>query len=247
MGFECHFKYYERIDGEYNKEETKLLKKKVGDPFEDVPLQKLAVAVMAQLARRDIWIVDVEIFELTKKQISFKESKGGIVIKNKKFSFDGEEHEGFVSVEEVAQTACQANQLQVNQQNMPVQQLSAAAHPHNQIRQPVQQRRVTDYMVYLPEPMHLHQAKQKNLKFTMNKKYPIFERKAAPNGGELLVTQDDVGRDQILSDVYFVPANINLIADKELNFSETREEKDGGNLYWGNASMDNGMPDLRRR
>ena len=84
-------------------------------------------------------------------------------------------------------------------------------------------------------------------KFTMNKKYPIFERKAAPNGGELLVTQDDVGRDQILSDVYFVPANINLIADKELNFSETREEKDGGNLYWGNASMDNGMPDLRRR
>jgi hypothetical protein len=51
----------------------------------------------------------------------------------------------------------------------------------------------------------------------------------------------------MVSDVYFVPANINLIADRELGFSETKEEKDGGNLYWGNAARDPGMPDLRRK
>lgn len=248
MGFECIYHYHKRIDGEYDKENKETFKKKVGDPYDDVPLEKLAASIMAQMARRDIWIVDVEIFELAKKQISFKESKGGIVIKNKKFSFDGEDHESFVSVEEIMQPVCQPNQLQHNQNNMPVHQLSAAAvHPHNQMKQQVPQKRAMEYMAFVPEPLHLHQAKQKNLKFTLNKKYPIFEKRAAPNGGELFVTQDDNGREQIVSDIYFVPANINLLADKELNFSETREEKDGGNLYWGNASSENGMPDLRRK
>jgi hypothetical protein len=103
-------------------------------------------------------------------------------------------------------------------------------------------------MVFLPEPLHLHQAKQKNMKFTVNKKYLIFEKRLAPNGvGQVFVTQDDTGRDQIVSDIYFVPASINLVADRELNFSETPDEKDGGNLYWGKASSEPGMPDLRRR
>lgn len=253
MGFECCYHYYEKVDGEYNKEEKKTFKKKVGDPFDDIPLEKLAASIMAQMARRDIWIVDVEIFELSKKAVSFKESKGGIVIKNKKFSFDGDSSDVFVAVEELPQLPPSCNQqytvTEFKQQTaMPSQQLSAASlHPHNQIRNPVQQRKAKDYMVWLPEPLHLHQAKQKNLRFTVNKKYPIFERKSAPNGGELFVTQDDNGREQVVSDVYFVPANINLIADKELNFSESKEEKDGGNLYWGNASSDPGMPDLRRR
>ena len=96
MGFECIYYFHKKVDGDYDRENKETFKKKVGDPFDDVPLEKLAASIMAQMARRDIWIVDVEIFELTKKQISFKESKGGIVIKNKKFSFDGEEHEGRV-------------------------------------------------------------------------------------------------------------------------------------------------------
>ena len=102
-------------------------------------------------------------------------------------------------------------------------------------------------MVFLPEALHLHQAKQKNLKFTVNKKYPVYDKKPAPNGGELFVMIDDLGREQLVSDIYFVPGNVNLVADRELNFSETKEEKDGGNLYWGNAATEPGMPDLRRR
>ena len=130
---------------------------------------------------------------------------------------------------------------------MPSKQLSAAAvHPHN-VRQEVRNRKPIDIVVFLPEPLHLHQAKQRNLKLTQNKKYPVFDKKPAPNGGELFVIQDDMGREQTVSDVYFVPGNINLVADRELNFSESREEKDGGNLYWGNAANDPGMPELRRR
>ena len=131
-----------------------------------------------------------------------------------------------------------------------VQELSAAAavHPHNLAQQTkAVSRKPVDAMVFLPEPLHLHQAKQRNLRFTPNKKYPIYEKKPAPNGGELFLTTDDAGRDQVMSDVYFVPANINLVADRELNFSETPEQKDGGNLYWGKASNEPGMPDLRRR
>ena len=75
-----------------------------------------------------------------------------------------------------------------------------------------------------------------------------MEKRPSPNGvGEIFVIQDDTGREQAVSDAYFVPANINLIADRELGFSETQEEKDGGVLYWGNASSDPGMPDVRRR
>lgn len=256
MGFECIYHYHEKVDGEYDKQETKTFKKKVGDPFDDVSLEKLAASIMAQMARRDIWITDVQIFELSKKEISFKESKGGIIIKNKKFLFDGGSgEESFVKVEEIIQNSPLQNPQymvsefqQTSNPSMPVQQLSAAAvHPHNQQKLQQPTRRAIDQMVYLPEPMHLHTAKQKNLRFTVNKKYPIFEKRPSPNGGEIFITQDDVGREQMVSDVYFVPANINLIADRELGFSETKEEKDGGNLYWGNAATDPGMPDLRRR
>lgn len=255
MGFECIYHYHEKVDGEYDKKETKTFKKKVGDPFDEVTLEKLAASIMAQMARRDIWITDVEIFELSKKPISFKESKGGIIIKNKKFLFDGGGEESFVSVEEIIQICpSQSSQYTVSEfqqpvpNSMPVKQLSAAAvHPHNQQKPNTPARRAVDQMVYLPEPMHLHTARQKNLRFTVNKKYPIFEKRPSPNGGEIFVTQDDNGREQMISDVYFVPANINLIADKELGFSETKQEKDGGNLYWGSASSDPGMPDLRRR
>jgi hypothetical protein len=258
VGFECCYHYYEKIDGEYNKEETKTFKKKVGDPFDDVPVEKVAASIMAQMARRDILIIDVEIYELTKKFISFKESKSGIIIKNKKFSFDGAgEDSSFIAVEELQQLSAPSTQqqytvteFQPSSSNMPAQQLSAAAtHPHNvKNNNNKSVKRFVDVMVFLPEALHLHQAKQKNLKFTVNKKYPITEKRPSPTGvGEMFVVQDDTGREQVVSDIYFVPANINLVADRELNFSETPEEKDGGNLYWGKSSNDPGMPDLRRR
>ena len=89
LGFEITLKFHEEISkGEYNKDELKTKTTKVGGPLEDVPIEVLAGKVIAQLARRNILVVDVEIHEITKKKISFKETADGILIKNKKFRFD---------------------------------------------------------------------------------------------------------------------------------------------------------------
>lgn len=252
MGFECCYHYHERVDGEYNKEETKILRKKVGDALEDVPLEKLAGAIMAQLARRDIWITDVEVFEISKKSVNFKEAKGGIVLKNKKFLFDSGGTTSFVTVEEIEplpQLEQHPNsQIQYQPQQFSQQQsqhLSAAAHPHNLA---TKQKKAVDYVLFTPEPQQLHEAKRKNLRLTVNTKYAVLEKKMTPTGvGEIYVVLDDLGREQSVSDAYFVPANINLVADRELNFSETTTQREGGNLYWGGASGDQNMPDIRRR
>lgn len=60
----------------------------MGTPTEEVPLEQAAGKIMAQLARRNILITDVEIYEFTKKKLSYKEADDGILIKNKKFRFD---------------------------------------------------------------------------------------------------------------------------------------------------------------
>lgn len=84
------FHYYDKKEegAGYNVESPKTFKKMLGKT-EDISLDKLASLVMMQLARRDIMIFDVEPYEYTKKKITFKETKGGVVIKNKKFSLDG--------------------------------------------------------------------------------------------------------------------------------------------------------------
>tara|TARA_Y100000034_G_scaffold106329_1_gene134951 strand:+ start:2175 stop:2891 length:717 start_codon:yes stop_codon:yes gene_type:complete len=88
MGYEVTYKYYEKAERGYKTEEEKDLKAKIGDPFEEVPMEKLAAAIMAQFARRDIMVFDADIVELTRKPIKFKETKGGVILKNKKYSFD---------------------------------------------------------------------------------------------------------------------------------------------------------------
>jgi len=247
IGFEVTYHYHERIDGEYNKEEIKTFKKKVGDPFDDVPYEKLASSIMGQLARRDVWIVNAEVYELSKKPISFKETKGGIILKNRKFLFDNSENT-FV-VQEVPPEIPQAQTIQnyvpaTVQNNGNHVNIQGQAYPHEQNRP----KKPVDWVVFFPEPQQIVEIKQKNLRFTPDKKYPVFEKRSTPSGlGEIYVMQDDMGREQLVSDKYFVPGNINLIADKELGFSESQTKKDGGNLFWGSASMDSNMPDIRRR
>lgn len=91
------------------------------------------------------------------------------------------------------------------------------------------------------------EVKQKNLRFTPEKKYPVFEKKEGVGGGEVFVMIDDTGREQLVSDKYFVPGNIQLMADRELGFSQNQQQRDGGKLYWGGANQEPDMPDIRRR
>jgi len=68
MGYEVIYHYKEKLNGEFS-EETKTYKKRIGDPYEELPPEKLASVIFGQLARRDIYVKDVEIYEITKKKI----------------------------------------------------------------------------------------------------------------------------------------------------------------------------------
>lgn len=245
MGYEVIYKCHEKVDDEYNRDETKTFKKKVGDPFEDVPLERLAGAIMAQLARRDIWIVGVEAFELSKKEISFKETKGGIILKNKKFLFDGGGvNSSTIIVEDLMESSHPQQHPQVSYQGNGVATQPHEMQPHNS----GQARRPVDWVVFAPELHMMPEVKQKNIRFTPDKKYPVFEKKPSPMGvGDIYSMIDDTGRDQLVSDKYFVPGNIDLFGDRELGFTESQRSRDGGNLYWGGANNEPDMPDIRRR
>lgn len=256
MGYEVTYKYHERTDDGYNRDEIKTFKKKVGDPFDDIPLEKLAGSIMCQLARRDVWIVDVEVLELSKKVVNFREAKNGIILKNKKFLFDGSESSEIVEQElyETSQNiGVVLQQSSVNIQ-VPQAQPHNSLHPHNLVQQSVpnsnqsslSNRRIVDWVIFSPELPHLQEIKQKSLKFTVDKKYPVYEKKMGL-AGDIYLTVDDHGREQQVSDKYFVPGNIKLLGDKDVNFSESTKERDGGKLFWGDATLDNNMPDLRRR
>lgn len=247
MGFEVLYRCHEKVDNEYNRDEVKTFKKKVGDPFEDVSLERLAGAIMAQLARRDILIVGLEAYELSKKEISCKETKGGIVLKNKKFLFDGDKvNSSAFIVEDLTESSPSTSSSTSPQQvsysgNGPVRQ-PHELQPHNS----AQQRRPIDWVVFAPELHQMSEVKQKNIRFTPDKKYPVFEKKPSPMG-EIYSMVDDAGRDQLVSDKYFVPGNVELFGDRELGFTENQHSKDGGNLYWGGANIDPNMPDIRRK
>lgn len=255
MGYEVIYSYHDRVEDGYNKEEVKSFKKKVGDPFEEISLEKLAGAVMAQLARRDVWIVDVKVYELSKKEISFKEAKGGIILKNKKFLFDGGGADAStIVVEDIMQ-------VQTPQPMQPQPMQPQIQHPHNLVQpqgngvhQPnvnlAPNRRPLDYMRFAPELQDMPEVKRKNIRLTPDKVYPVFDKKPSPLGGgfgEVFVMLDDTGREQLVSDKYFVPGRVDLFADRELGFSETPQQRDGGSLNWGGSLSDSDMPDIRGR
>lgn len=248
MGYEVTYLYHEKTDNGYNKEETKKLKKRVGDPFEEVPLEKLAAAIMTQYARRDIWVVGVECYELSKKEISFREAKNGIIIKNKKFLWGENSNIVVEDMEQAPAPMALPAPIQHPHQQMAVAgqqaRLPAVAHqPHNN-----GQLRPVKYMIFMPELQMMPEVKQKGLRFTPDKKYPIFHIQPSPTGiGEVYKMVDDTGREQLVSDKYFVPADPVLFADRELGFSESAAQRDGGKLFWGNAEQEPNMPDIRRR
>lgn len=240
MGYEVTYEYHERTDDGYNRDETKTMKKKIGDPFEDVPLETLAARVMAQLARRDIWVTNFEVVELSRKKINCKETKGGIILKNKKFLFDENSNVLVQDMTEVPALPAHQPHHQPVQYQQAQQQVSlqgSPIQPHNQ-----GQRRPIDWVVFAPEIPMMPEIKQKNLRFTPDKKYPVFEKQPGLLG-EVFRMVDDTGREHLVSDKYFVPGNTTLIGGSM--FSE--QERDNGNLLWGNSNSEPDMPDIRGR
>jgi hypothetical protein len=247
MGFECTFKYHERLDaGGYDKENTKEMKRRIGDVYDDVPLEKLASAIMQQLARRDIWVVDVSVVEFARKAVSFKETKGGIVIKNKKFILD--QDSGLIGTDLVSEEV---------PQSVPGQPV---VHPHEKLRptgnrkptpptpvpgrpQPAR-RRPTKKVVYMPSTPELVRKHGLAGRLTIEAEYEVVEDRMNPSGvGIEYLIHDDHGRELWAQDEHFVPAQMNLMADRELGFSNSGRRADN-NLKWDGV-IEGEAPSLR--
>lgn len=239
MGFEVHYSYYDKENDDYKKDELKTFKKKVGDPFEDVSLEKLSASIMGQLARRDVFIKDVEIFELSRKKVSFKETKAGLVIKNRKISFDSMD-ESSISVAE--EKELKSNSCSINQD---VEQ--PAAEEKKVLKSQIKNKKPLSVVIFDPPLQYYNDIRQKGFKLTKNKKYEVFQKKMSKNGiGEVYLILDDASKEQFVPDEYFIPASTSLIGDDSSVSSPVRDE--GPDLLWdGVVGVDSSMPNLRSR
>ena len=244
MGFEITYHFFPRKEegAGYDTEAPQTFVKQMGK-LEEVPVEKLASAVMMQLARRDIMVFDVEISEYIKRKVSFKETKGGVLIKNKKFMLDGTVEVmsdcGEGGEDEVAMpsyldpAAAQAPQK-------PVQFDKPANHP---IR----------YEVFDPD-VPLIGMLQKKFRLTPKRKYPILEEKTViqrinVNGnmtempGYEYVVIDDEGKKLRVPSMHFVPEQRGLIG---MDPYSMQQRNDGPRLSYMDQYSDPGMPTLRR-
>lgn len=240
MGYEMKFFYYERgEDNQFNMQEKKSMSKKVGDPYEDLSLEKAAQAVFKQLARRDVWVIDVEIFEIVKKQISFKETKGGIIIKGKKFILDGDIG---VSVESEAVEAPETPKTQHVEH--PVATIPPPAHPHNAIARPPKHN-IDQPLFYVEfNPGKEIAAAAREGRFTPEKTYAVYKELFNDKGiRNKFVTKDDTGNIREVSEVYFIPGNVTYFA-QELGFGRTSGRNNDG-LSWDGVVPESGSLNLR--
>lgn len=232
MGYEIKYYYHPRKEeGGYNTEVQKDKTIKVGKPFDDTTLDKCAAAIMSQLARRDVWVVDVEVSELVKKQINFKESADGkgIILKNKKFSLSqtAEMISGVEIIEEpvipegmqpheVMQRHTQTDDLYSNPNRaVPVRHSDPNAAETDQSK-------VLYQVFFDPEIIYVNEIKNLGLKFTEDKKYSVHRVVPSPTGrldAQKIVVTDDTGRVITVDEKFFTSAGRGLMLDKQLGFS----------------------------
>lgn len=218
MGYEIifHHKVKDKVTGEYNDKGS--FKKRIGDPYEDTPIDHLAGLILKQLARRDIWVEDVEIYEITKKRVSFKETKSGIVIKNKKFIFDDnfelkiQQEDEHPQIEQTTQSS-QQKHVEVSNTTLPIGR-----------------------MIYFPEPPQHSKVIKQGIRLTPNKVYNILKTEEHPNGvSKIFTIIDDNNLEKKISDDYFIPNN------PEINDSV---DDDGDGLNWQGVINSN-IPNVR--
>jgi hypothetical protein len=138
MGFEVHFKFYKKKAEGFGYDtdaEPEVMKVPVGKQWDETDLDELAKTVLGQMAKRNILIVDAEIFEYTKKKISFKMKDDGISIKNRKFNYD---ITGAIKSEDENSQVQQQNNVSVsptvNTQAISLPDNLGGLHPHELMR-----------------------------------------------------------------------------------------------------------------
>jgi hypothetical protein len=233
--FEIEFKYYkQKEDLDYNKDEPLIFKNKFGKVDEDYPREKLAKYILTQLARRDIFIFDVEIYEYTKKKVNFKLSKNGFSISGNKFNNS-----------DLAEDCHFEDDVPNEPQNIP--QIPIKSRPINlieskpKIDQDVRSKKIIRKVAFVP-PLRMDKSKFP-YKFTVNKTYPIYSERYNMNGiGMFVTTVDDANNVVEVIDEYFVPSNSSLEFENEMNAG-----KRGNNdlLNWQGDRSSEGMVNLR--
>ena len=226
MGYELCFHYHEEVSkGEYDRETLHKKNVTIGSPTDDIPLGAVASRIMAQLARRNILVVDVEIYEYTKKKLSFKETSDGILIKNRKYSFDDGVNLSCVEVPDEPAVDPSVGHLMSNQQSL--QQLLSALLAGNQnlvaqgIVPAAAAKDSKPNLAVIPAPSKylrkeifnplekamIADCKKRGMNFTVGNLYPIINERLAPvaQAGMMYTTIDDEGKRFNLSDKFFTP------------------------------------------
>ncbi len=231
MGFEVVFHYCELSDGVYDRENIKNMKKKIGKSSEEVDDVKLANFVMGYMARRDIFVVEVEVYEFVKRKINFLPTKNGVKIKNKNYNFDlGKVIEDPIVEEEETE--------EVEKKVVKKIKKEVVITGLREIRKEI----------YSPPNILKTAARKRGFKFTEGKTYPIYEEKPAnrdiPQVGLVYKTIDDEGNFQILHSEHFIPKYQGLIND---NAPALKPLSNSINLEHGNSDdyVETGMPALR--
>ena len=241
MGFEIKYTFHPRKeDGGYNTDSKEEKTVKVGKPFDDTPLEKCAAAIMAQMARRDVWVVDVKVYELVKSEINFKESADGrgIILKNKKYHL-GSTAEALAEdlIEEVQQTQQGLIVPPGMQPHEMIAMKQAPADlsnlydgntrvPITKTPRPQINQNKTIYHVFFEPLQWTNEARRNKLKFTEDRKYAVhavIPKKTASGDVRLdaqeIALTDDEGKVMILDEKYFTVAGRGLFADEQLGFS----------------------------
>jgi hypothetical protein len=247
MGYQVVFHYHKRKDAGYDMENKNKLQKKVGKDDEDTPLEQVVMLIKSQLARRDILVTDVDVFEFVKKRVKFKEVKGGFVIKDKKFLMD--QIQGVpVSDEDDTGGPPQPylhphERMQMPQfQNVPLQQLAQPLNVRPQVNEagvpmPMHPQR---FEVFDPDP--LQQAKLGNkYRLTPGKKYGIYREWADAMKVTQYLIKDDRNMEVTISAEFFVAAGKGLIGG---NFDADPVERqiNRGLSFQGQFLEDRGIP-----
>jgi hypothetical protein len=211
LGYEIAFHFHERgEDGKYDMDKQQSFTKTVGRKSAEVSLEQVAAVVLGQLARRDIWIVDVQVFEFAKREITFKETKNGVVLKNRKFHYDqicghlisdeedcGEQQQQYSPQQQPSPVAFS------NNTRVPLTAKPPARDPNIPVRQELFRPNREDYPI----------LQRQGIKLTMGKPYPIFNE--VIKGGEFepiyYVVQDDGGNRIEISSLFFEPMRRGLI------------------------------------
>ena len=229
MGFEITYKFCKRdSEGNYNKEERDSRTVRVGDAYDEVPLGQVVSKIVSLYAKRNIFVFDLDVFEFTKKQISFREAEDGegIVIKNKKFKFDDQIDSNFVEVDAEVQEEVKKVDKELKLTPAPAKESG--------------KNQVLRYEYYSPEKELIQHYKDETWKFVVNKKYPILEEKVK-NQIFYYTVIDENGKKVFVPSLFFLPT-LNVIDTNLVN----QDTSNMPNLRYDNVE-NVPMVDLRRR